>query len=115
MIDEMTSAEFQIRFPEPSSSAARLHYLLGHQVYRLLWLAGNVLPEDCQQLRGLIGTVLTEVNRGDDTALLRRIGIQLLGLACPVIDERDSIRDQVERLLTESDNSNQRVEEKIPY
>jgi hypothetical protein len=105
MIDEMSTAEFCIHFPEPSLIAMRQYHVLGGQVYRLLWLTGGMLPEDCRQLRGLIGTILAEVNRGDDTVLLRRIGIQLLGLAYPAIDEnKPEIRDRIERILTEAGN-----------
>ena len=114
MFDEMSTVEFRVRFPEPSCSAARVHFAMRMQVYRLLWLTAGVLPEDCGQLRGLIATVLDEVYRGNDTGLLRRIGIQLLGLAYPAIDERQpETRDQIERFFAEAGSHGQF--EDIPY
>jgi hypothetical protein len=109
----MCEAEFFVSFPEPSPNAARLHHVFGDQLFQLLWLTGNALPEDCRELRGLIATVLTEVNRGEDTTLLRRIGLQLLGLAYPVISEyKPEIRDRIERLLAEDGRTD---EDDVPY
>jgi len=113
MLNEMSAAEFRIRFPERSPAAIRLHNIVGTQTYRLLWLVANVLPEDCRQLRGLMATVLDEVYRGNDTELLRQIGLQLLGLAYPVVDEeRPDVRDQVERFIAEASRTE---EDDIPY
>jgi hypothetical protein len=113
MNDGMSAAEFRVRFPEPSLGAMRLYHVSGTQTYRLLWLTAGVLPEDRRQLRDLIATVLDEVYRGNDTELLRRMSLQLLGLAYPAIDEnRPEVRDQIERFLAESGNP---VHDDIPY
>jgi hypothetical protein len=110
----LSESQFLDRFVEPDQSAMRLHSMVGARIYRLLWAAGAALPEDCRQLRGLIGTVLAEVFRGSDTEMLRTIAVQLLELAYPAIDERRAnLRDQIERLI--SDGGLPTHEDEIPY
>jgi hypothetical protein len=110
----LSESQFLDRFPEPDHSAMRLHKTVGTRIYVVLWAAGAALPEDCRQLRGLIGTVLAEVYHGSDTEMLRTIAVQLLELVYPSIDERRAnLRDVIERLI--SDGGLPTREDEIPY
>jgi hypothetical protein len=100
MSETLTTAEFHRRFPEPESRALRLQQQHSQRVYRLLWQAARALPEDCAELRSLMGAILDEFHDGNDTCLMRRMSVHLLSLAQPVIDEGfPQSRERIENFL----------------